>query len=51
MLVAQAPGAKVQLFGLAINNQGNRVNIRRPPPIGMAFGVAYIMAELRRFAT
>jgi hypothetical protein len=50
MLTAQASGAQVQLFGLAINNQSHRMNVRRPAAFGMPFGVAYIVTELGRFA-
>ena len=47
MLIAQASGTQVELFGLAIYNEGDRVNIRRPAAVGVAFGVAYIVAKLR----
>ena len=49
MLGAQAPGAQVELFGLTIYYQGNRVDIRHPTTIGVSFGVADIMTELRGF--
>ena len=47
MLVAQAPGAQIESFRLPVNNNGNWVNVRHPATISVAFGVAYIMAELR----
>ena len=47
MLSAQAPGAQVESFGLAIYNDSNRVNVGHPATIGMALGVAHIMTELR----
>jgi len=50
MLSTQAPGAQVELFFFAIYNDGGWMNIRHPATISMAFGVAYIMTELGRFA-
>jgi hypothetical protein len=50
MLVAQAPGAQVEMFYLAVDINGSRVYIRRPAAVGMTLGVAYIMTELRRLA-
>ena len=47
MLVAQASGAQVKPFGLSIYNNGSRVNVWYPVAVGVAFGVAYIMTELR----
>ena len=47
MLVTQAPGAKVKPFWLTVDNDGSRVNVWHPLAVGMAFGVADIMAELR----
>jgi hypothetical protein len=47
MLGAQAPGAEVKSFGLSIHNNGGRMNIRYPAAVGVALGVADIMAELR----
>ena len=46
MLTAQASGAQVKPFGLTIYNDANRVNIRHPATVGVAFGVAHIMTEL-----
>ena len=46
MLVSQAPGAQVEPFYLAIYNKGNCMNIRNPAAVGVAFGVAHVMAEL-----
>jgi len=47
VLVAQASGAQIQPFWFAINNNGNWMNVRHPATIGVAFGVANIMSELR----
>ncbi len=47
MLIAEAPGAQVESFGLTIYNESDRVNIGHPATIGMAFRVAYVMPELR----
>jgi len=49
VLGAQAAGAEVHLLGLAVNHDGHGVDIGRPLPVGVALGVAYIMAEHRRF--
>jgi hypothetical protein len=51
VLGAQAARAEVHLLLFAVNNQRNRVDVRRPLPVGVALGVAYIMAEHRRFTT
>ena len=50
VLGAQASGAEVHPFRLAVYGDGDGVNIRYPAPVGVAFGVAYIMAEHRCFA-
>ena len=47
MLRAQASGTQVKAFGLTINNNGSRMDVRHPTTIGSAFGMAYVMAELR----
>ena len=47
MLGAQASGTKVESLELSVYNDSNRVNIRQPPSISMAFGVTYIMAKLK----
>ena len=49
MLGAQASGTQVKAFWLAIYHDGGRVNVGRPAAVGMAFGVADIMTELRCF--
>jgi hypothetical protein len=46
MLTAQAPGAKVKPFRLTIDNNSSRMNIGHPAAVGVALGVADIMAEL-----
>jgi hypothetical protein len=51
ILRAQAPGAKVKVLHLAIDEDSSGVNIGYPAPVGMAFGVADIMTELRYFIT
>jgi hypothetical protein len=48
ILGAQAPGAQVETFHLAVDDNSGGVNIGGPAPVGMAFGVADIMTELRR---
>jgi hypothetical protein len=50
VLGAQAAGAEVHPFRLALYGDGDGVDIGRPAPIGVALGVAYIMAEHRRLA-
>ena len=47
MLVAQAPGAQVKSLWLSVYNDGGRVNVGCPATVGVAFGVADIMTELR----
>ena len=47
MLGAQAPGAQIESLWLAIYGDSNRMNVGHPATIGMAFGVAHIMTELR----
>jgi len=46
MLTAQASSAQVKPFGLTIYDDANRVNIRYPATISVAFGMAHIMTEL-----
>jgi hypothetical protein len=50
VLGTQAAGAEVHPFRLTVYGDGDGVDIGRPLPIGVALGVAYIMAEHRRFA-
>jgi hypothetical protein len=50
VLGAQASGAKVEVLHLAVNWDGGGVNVGRPVPVGMAFGMADIMTVLRYFA-
>jgi hypothetical protein len=50
VLRTQAPSAQVEVPGLAIDIDGRGVDIGRPAPVGVAFGMAYIMAKKRRFA-
>ena len=47
MLGAQASGAQVKPFWLAIYNDSDRVNIGHPATVGMALGMANVMTELR----
>jgi hypothetical protein len=49
VLAAQTSGAQVELLGLTIYYQGNRVNIGHPTTIGVSFGVTDIMTELGGF--
>ena len=50
MLSAQASGAQVKPFWLAIDDDGSGVNIGHPAAVGVALGVADIMTKLRRFS-
>jgi hypothetical protein len=47
MLVAQASGAQVKSFWLTIYNDGGGMDIGHPAAVGVAFGVADVMTELR----
>ena len=47
MLGAQAAGAQVEPFHLAVYVDRRRVNIGQEAAVGVALGVADIMAELR----
>ena len=47
MLVAQASGAQVKPFWLAVYNDGGWMDIGYPAAIGVVLGVADIMTELR----
>ncbi len=47
MLAAQASGAQIQSLLLAIYGDNCRVNVRHPAAVGMALGMADIMAKLR----
>ena len=47
MLATQASGAQVKPFRLAIDNYGGGLYIWYPAAVGVAFGVADIMTELR----
>jgi hypothetical protein len=49
VLRAQAPRAQVKMLCLAIDIDSSRVDIGRPAAVGVAFGVADIMTELRCF--
>ncbi len=46
MLGSQASGAEVESFWLPVYIYRNRVNVRHPAALGVAFGVADIMTEL-----
>ena len=46
---AQASGAQVESFWLAINRNSGRVDIGQPEAVGVAFRMADIVAELRCF--
>jgi hypothetical protein len=50
MLRAQAPGAQVDVPGFPIDVNGGGMDIGCPAPVGVALGVADIMAELRGLA-
>ena len=47
MLSTKTPGTQVKAFWLTIYANGNRVNIRYPAAVGMAFRVADVLTELR----
>jgi len=49
ILRAQAPGAQVEVPGFPFDIDGSGMDIGRPAPVGVALGVADIMAEKRRF--
>jgi hypothetical protein len=51
ILIAQAAGAEVKLFRLAVNHDGSGMDISRPAPVGMAFGMADIRTENGGFPT
>ena len=46
VLSAQASSAQVKSFWLTIYSDSNSVDIRQPAPIGAAFRMAHIVAEL-----
>jgi hypothetical protein len=50
VLRPQAPRAQVETFRLAIDIHGGGVDVRGPAPVGVALGMADIMAEKRRFS-
>ena len=47
MLAAQASGAQVKPFGLALDNDGGGMDVGYPAAVGVALGVTDIMTELR----
>jgi len=49
VLRPQAPGAKIKVLQLPVDEDSCGVNIGCPAPVSMAFGVADIMTELRYF--
>ena len=51
MLGTYAPGAEVEAFGLAINCEGNGVNVGHPAAVGVLLRMAYVMTKLRCFPT
>jgi hypothetical protein len=50
ILGAEAPGAQVKVLRLAIDEDGGGMDVSYPAPIGMAFGVADVLTELRGLA-
>jgi len=46
MLGPQASGAQVESLWLSVYVYSNRVNVRHPATLGVAFGVADIMTKL-----
>ena len=49
MVSAEAPGAEVETFRLAVYGESYGVNIGHPAAVGMPLGMADIMTELRCF--
>jgi hypothetical protein len=49
VLVAEAAGAKVELFRFAIHRDGGGMDIGYPAPVGMAFGMADVRTVNRDF--
>ena len=49
ILGTQAPGAQVKVFRLPADKNSGGMYVGRPAPVGMAFGMADIMTELRGF--
>ena len=49
MLCPQTSGTNIKSFFLTINNQGNRVNIKRPAAVGVSLGMANIVTKLGDF--
>ena len=46
---AQASGAQVKPFYLAVDGDSSWMNVGYPAPVGAAFGMAGIMTKLRCF--
>ena len=51
MLIADTACAEIEALLLAVNKNDSRMDIRFPTPIGMTFGVADSITELRGFPT
>ena len=51
MLSAKASSTQVELFGLTLNYESNRVNIGHPAAFCVPLGMAHTMTKLRRLAT
>ncbi len=50
MLSTQAPGAQVEAFCPAVYGYLGGMDVGQPHPVGVAFGMADVMTELRRFS-
>ena len=50
IMSAQTPGTQCEFFGLAVHNEGSRVNIWHEHPVCMSLGVAHITTKLGCFA-
>jgi hypothetical protein len=50
ILRPHAAGAEVEVPGFPVDVNSGGVNIGGPAPVGMAFGMADVMAEKRRFS-
>ena len=48
MLGANASGAKVKAFWLAIDGDGSRVDIGQPAAVGVSLGMANVVTKLGR---
>jgi hypothetical protein len=50
VLSTQAPGTQVEAFCLTVYGYFGGMDVGPPHPVGVAFGMADVMTELRRFS-